>query len=234
MAAYEGRFGLYASHLGPLAQACDLSLATADLGRVWEVTQVAVKPLPACHFTHAFADAAVALRAQHGIEPAQIAAIRALVPAEVIKTVCEPVENKKKPQNSYDAQFSVHYAVASGLVRGRFGLAELEPEALSDPTMLGIASKVSYEIDPKSAFPTYYSGEVVVTLADGREVRHREHVNRGASDRPLTSDEITTKFMENATMALSEEAAIKVLGAIHKLDTMPAAELSAVLAGRAS
>ena len=29
------------------------------LGEVWEVANVAVKPLPACHFTHASADAAL-------------------------------------------------------------------------------------------------------------------------------------------------------------------------------
>lgn len=232
-AAYEGRFGLYASHLGPLAEACDLGLATEGLAEVWEVTQVAVKPLPACHFTHACADAAMALRAEHGLTPDQIDRVRALVPAEVVKTVCEPVQHKKKPQNSYDAQFSIPFAVASGLVHGRFGLAELEPEALANPLTLGLAEKVDYEIDPNSAFPKYYSGEVIVKLKDGRELGHREHVNRGASDRPLSEEDIVAKFMENATTALSVEAAQRVQEAVLGMDGgLAAHELSAVLAGR--
>lgn len=232
-AAYEGRFGLYASHLGPLTEACDLGLATEGLGEVWEVTQVAVKPLPACHFTHACADAAMALRAEHGLTPDQIDRVRALIPAEVVKTVCEPVHHKKKPQNSYDAQFSIPFAVASGLIRGRFGLAELEPEALANPQTLSLADKVEYEIDPNSAFPKYYSGEVIVKLKDGRELRHREHVNRGASDRPLSEQEIAAKFMENATTALSVEAARRVQEAVLGMDGgLAAHELSAVLAGR--
>lgn len=232
-AVYEGRFGLYASHLGQLATKCDLGLATADLGTEWEVTNVAVKPLPACHFTHACADAAIALRAEHGIRPEQIAHVRALIPQEVIKTVCEPVEHKQKPQNSYDAQFSIPYAVASGLLRGRFGLAELEPAAYSDAQALEVARKVQYEVDPNSAFPKYYSGEVVVTLTDGSELSHREHINRGASDRPLNSEEIAAKFLENATMAVSADRAARIRGAILDMDNaMPAAELSAILAGR--
>lgn len=232
-AAYEGRFGLYASHLGPLAEACDLGLATEGLGEVWEVTQVAVKPLPACHFTHACADAAMALRAEHGLTPDQIDRVRALIPAEVVKTVCEPVHHKKKPQNSYDAQFSIPFAVASGLVHGRFGLAELEPEALANPQTLDLAEKVDYEIDPNSAFPKYYSGEVIVKLKDGRELGHREHVNRGASDRPLSEEEIVAKFMENAATALSVEAAQRVQEAVLGMDGgLAAHELSAVLAGR--
>ena len=54
--------------------------------------------------------------------------IKALVPAEVVKTVCEPEANKRRPANAYDAQFSIPYLVAASLVRGHFTLAELEPE----------------------------------------------------------------------------------------------------------
>jgi putative component of membrane protein insertase Oxa1/YidC/SpoIIIJ protein YidD len=35
------------------------------LREVWETMAVAVKPLPACHFTHACSDAAIALIAKH-------------------------------------------------------------------------------------------------------------------------------------------------------------------------
>src|SRR5690606_31349750 len=133
-------------HLGEqLLAKADLSAATRGLGEEWELMNVAVKPLPACHFTHSCADAAIALRRQHNIQPEEIEHVRALVPQEVIKTVCEPVQHKKRPQNSYDAQFSIPYAVASGLVRGRFGLAEQEESALRDPVVLGVAAKVDYE-----------------------------------------------------------------------------------------
>ena len=97
---------------------------------------VAVKPLPACHFTHACSDAAIALLEQHKLAIGDIERIKALVPAEVVKTVCEPVANKRRPANAYDAQFSIPYLVAASLVRGRFGLAELEPEVLSDERIL--------------------------------------------------------------------------------------------------
>lgn len=232
-AAYEGRFGLYASHLGPLAGNCDLSLATEALGDIWEVSQVAVKPLPACHFTHACADAAVILREKHGLSADMIESVRALIPAEVVKTVCEPVATKQRPQNSYDAQFSIPFAVASGLHLGRFGLRELEAEALADPETLGLAAKVAYEVDPNSAFPKYYSGEVIVRTKDGRELAHREQINRGASDRPLSADDIVKKYRENAAMALSHSALDRIEEAVLGLDDItdtPA--FAALLAGR--
>ncbi|MBD5802447.1 2-methylcitrate dehydratase [Azoarcus sp. Aa7] len=232
-AAYEGRFGLFNSHLGPLAENCDYTLATAGLGEAWEVGQVAVKPLPACHFTHSCADSAMAIAREHKFRPEDIEKVRALIPAEVVKTVCEPVANKQKPQNSYDAQFSIPYAVASGLLRGRFGLAELEDSALSEADVLAVAGKVAYEVDPNSAFPQYYSGEVIVTLRDGREFSHREHVNRGAADRPITNDEIVEKYMENACLAVSPQRARQIRDAVLALDEMPAGTFSDALAAQA-
>jgi 2-methylcitrate dehydratase PrpD len=209
-ATYEGRFGVFNSHLGPLAKDCDLGLATAGLGEVWELAKVTVKPLPACHFTHACADAAAILRERHGLRVADIASVRALVPAEVVKTVCEPVATKKRPQNSYDAQFSIPYTVATALAKGRFGLAELDDAALRDEQVLALAAKVEYEIDPDSPFPTYYSGEVVVTLADGRELRHREHINRGAADRPISNADVERKFFDNMQLVTSTARAAQV------------------------
>ncbi|MCZ7564688.1 MAG: MmgE/PrpD family protein [Burkholderiales bacterium] len=163
---------------------------------------MAVKPYPACHFVHGCTDAALALRAR-GVRTEDIVRIRALVPQEVVKTVCEPVANKRRPQNGYDAKFSIPYAVATGFVRGRFGLAELEEPALRDPEVLALADRVDYEADPDSGFPRTYSGEVIVRLKDGRELRHREQVNRGAADRPLSNGEIVAKFLENAELAVS-------------------------------
>src|SRR5207244_6613260 len=145
----------------------DLALATRDLGETWELMQVAVKPFPACHFTHACADAAIALARDHRLDAQAIERVEALVPAEVVQTVCEPAANKCRPANAYDAQFSIPFIVATALLRGRFTLAELDPEAISDPDILALAERVDYRVDPGSGFPRYYSGELVVTTADG-------------------------------------------------------------------
>ncbi len=230
---YEGRFGVFNSYLGPLAKDGDLSLATAGLGEVWELAKVTVKPMPACHFTHACADAAAILRERHGLRVADIASVRALVPQEVVKTVCEPVANKKRPQNSYDAQFSIPYAVATGLARGRFGLAELDEAALREEAVLALAQKVEYAIDPDSPFPTYYSGEVIVTLNDGSELRHREHINRGAADRPISNADVQRKALENLQLVAAPARAAQVRDLVLAIGAgQTAAQLQTGLAAR--
>jgi 2-methylcitrate dehydratase PrpD len=182
--AYEGRFGLFRSYLQAGIEDDRWARATAALGQTWEVMAVAVKPLPACHFTHASSDAAIALlRHQFAIE--DIEHIKAFVPAEVVKTVCEPVANKRRPANAYDAQFSIPYLIAASVVHGRFGLTELEPEVLADERILSLCDRVDYEIDANSSFPRHYTGEVHIHLKDGRVLKHREDRNRGCADRTL-------------------------------------------------
>ena len=227
---YEGRFGLYNSHLIGLEPQCDYSLATAGLNEVWEVMNVGVKPYPSCHFTHAVIDATRMLSTEHSLTADQIESIVALMPEEVVKTVCEPLENKQSPTCAYEAQFSAPYLVALALVRRDFTLKDLEPEPLADPVVLDLTKKVTYENDPDSGFPTYYSGEVRITLKDGRTFQQREFKNRGCSDIPLSLEEISEKFMQNCAAAISEEKALKIKAALLDLKSVKnAAELSALL-----
>jgi 2-methylcitrate dehydratase PrpD len=227
--AYEGRFGFYESHLGPRADT-DLALATAGLGQVWETMAIAVKPFPLCHFVHAATDAAIALH-RRGVDTARIRGIRVLVPQGVVPAVCEPAANKKRPQSDYDAKFSIPFCVAAGLLRGKVGLAELKEEALADPAILALAAKVGYEVDPAADFPRYYSGEVVVTLDDGREERHREHINRGSAERPISNAQVMEKYLDNATLTVSRERAQAIAEAVLELPARGVQHLIRQLAG---
>ena len=190
---YEGRFGLY-RNLCDETHDIDITLITAGLNERWETAAAAVKPFPTCHFTHAAADAALTLRQRHAIEPGDIVHVRALIPAETIPVVAEPVANKTRPASDYDAKFSTQFIVAACLQRGKFGLAELAADALTDPDILALAEKVTCEADPEADFPRVYPGSVVISTRDGREYVHHERVNRGASERALTEAEIVDKL----------------------------------------
>ena len=229
--AYEGRFGLYRSHLPPAEfAASDLSVANADLGKVWELDNVAIKPFPACHFVHGCADAAIAIH-REGIDIARIRSVRALIPEGVVKSVAEPVAAKRRPASDYDAKFSIPYAVASGLARGKLGLAELVPAAFTEPRIEALMDKVDYEADPASTFPKHYTGEVVVTLDDGSVRSHRIAVNRGNPEQPLTNAEIEEKYFDNAGLRYSRAQAAAVREAILGLESLADARaLESILA----
>jgi 2-methylcitrate dehydratase PrpD len=219
---YDGRFGLFNSYMAEWAKGADHTLATAGLGETWELLDVAIKPYPACHLTHACIDAALILRRQ-GVSADRIASIEAKVPAPTFKTICEPVANKLAPKNSYDAQFSLHWLTAAAFVRGKLGLAELEPAEITDPEIMALTQKVTYGTYEDSPFPKAYSGEVIVTLDDGTRLSQREHVNRGAAERALSNEEIIAKFRDNAAMAFAEETVDAMQRALLDLEAAPKA-----------
>ena len=232
--AYEGRFGLFRTHLPPdLYEKADLSLATADLDRAWEIENIAVKPFPACHLLHGCADAAIALH-RAGLDPERVRSVQALVPEGVVKAVCEPVASKRRPKNDYDAKFSIPYAIASALTRGRLGIAEFVPAAYTEPRIERLMDKVEYAIDAQTTFPRHYTGEVVVTLDDGRVLRNRIAINRGNPDRPLSNAEIEAKYFENCAVSLDRGTASRIRDAILGVEAIAdARELETLLAAEA-
>jgi 2-methylcitrate dehydratase PrpD len=228
---YEGADGVFRSHTGERFGALDLAAMTRDLGEKWFIEEVAIKPFPICHLLHACADSALALRRKHGLKPDDIARARALLHPETFHYVCEPAEMRRRPVSEYMAKFSVQYVVAACFVRGKFGFAELEPEALKDQAILALAQRVSHEADPESQFPKYFSGGVVVTTQEGRELVHMEKINRGAGERALTADEIAEKFMDNAALVLARDKAERIRDFVFELERHSARELAALIAG---
>ena len=225
-APYDGRYGLFNIFGGKYADWFDFSGIADGFGQRWELMNVAIKPYPTCHFTHAAIDCALALRDQAPLE--RIKHIDVDVPQEVHSTICEPIENKRHPQNDYDAKFSTHYLVATALKHGRLGLAELEPEYLADPQVGSLMSRIECHAYGKGPFPDAYSGRVKITLDDGTVLHQDEPINRGAADRPLQNAEIVSKYRQNAAMWAGPNRVSKMETAMLSLDNAPSA--SAALA----
>jgi len=217
-AAYEGRYGFYPVFLGPHAAEADPALVTDGLGERWEFTRASIKLYPACHHMHAFVNAARELRAQHRFDVDDITDIEARVAEIAVPLVCEPPLEKCNPATSYIAQFSLQFALACGLTRGRFGLGELEDAALTDPALRALAHKVRYTVDPESGFPKRRSGEIVVTLRDGRVLRYRNNI---LPDEPESNAAIVTKFIDNARMAVSAAQAQALCARVLDLEREP-------------
>jgi 2-methylcitrate dehydratase PrpD len=220
---YEGRYGLFRTHL-PESETADLESLTSGLGDRWQIPGVAVKLYPSCHFTHAFVDATVELMRNESLMVDDVDAITCLIHRDAVPVVCEPRSSKLVPQTDYEAKFSLPFVVAATLVHGRFSLNELSDEALRDPRVLALAARITHDDDPRSGYPDAYSGEVVVRTKSGRELRHREQVNRGAAERPIGVADVVEKFVANVELAgIGERAARCMVDGVLALDDHEAA-----------
>jgi 2-methylcitrate dehydratase PrpD len=224
---YEGKFGLFATHLHAPAK---LEAMTAGLGSTWHFAETALKPYPVCHFIHGCADAAIELHGEIG--GAQIVAVEAYLAEPTLHIVAEPAEAKENATTEYEAKFSAPFVVAACLLKGRFGLPDLLPEALADPAVQALARKVKCAADPESAFPTYFSGGVEVTLADGRVLRRHVRINSGAGEKAMDEAAVSAKFRASAGLAIPRDRAERIRDAVLDIESTSATELMGLLAGR--
>jgi len=229
-AVLEGRFGFYRSHLA--GEEVDLGAVTRDLGRRWRMLEIALKPYPACHMTHAFIDCAAALRDAPGVAPDAIAAIECFIHPREMPIVCEPRPSKLTPQTDYDAKFSLPYTVACMLVRGHVDLDDFTAAAIGDPAVLALARRVECLPDPQADYPRTFPGRLRMRLRDGRVLEHDEPVNRGSADQPLSDADVLAKFRRNAARVLPASRIDALLAALERLDAAPNVhELAAAVRG---
>jgi hypothetical protein len=74
---------------------------------------------------------------------------------------------------------------------------------------------VRYEIDPNAGFPKTRTGEVVVTLRDGTQLRERSEIR---PDDPASDEEIIAKFIANTAGVLSESCAARLRDRILRIE----------------
>jgi 2-methylcitrate dehydratase PrpD len=220
---YEGKFGLFQTHLHTYAGEVDLDVIANGLGTDWRLAETAIKPYPVCHFIHGCADAAIELHRL--IAPEDIASVEAFLPRDTMPIVAEPAAAKERPSTDYEAKFSAQFVVATCLIKGRFGLPELQSDALANQAVRELALKVRCSADPNTAFPAYFSGGVRVVLKDGRELFRHIRVNSGAGERALSRDEVVAKFMASASLAIEAPHAARIRDVVLDLENRPAADL---------
>src|SRR5438309_47194 len=115
--------------------------------------------------------------------------------AQAIGIVAEPRAPRLHPATTYQAQFSLPFAVASAIVGGRDALEYFGEDARADRRVLTLAERVHHEPDTTLPFPKTYGGRLRVNTRGGRTIEVEELVNRGHPDRPLSDEELAAKFL---------------------------------------
>lgn len=214
----EGRFGVFASHVQDRSITPDFARVTAGLGTDWESRNMSFKPYPNAHVIHAFLDAFLALRAEHGFGGDDVEEIACPVAGYMVGVMCEPREEKIAPPNDVRARVSLAWCMAEAAYRGKPGPTAYGDDALADPAIADLARRVTYSIDETAPGTERFKGWVVVTTKDGRRLERVQEHNHGSLADPMSADEIRAKFAENAGRLLPEERIRPIVEAVDGLD----------------
>jgi 2-methylcitrate dehydratase PrpD len=201
---FEGRFGLFTSHLQDPAATKKLDRIVDGLGSHWESRYSSFKPFPAAHVLHPYISAILRLRDQ-GVRPGDVQRIECPVAEFNVSIVCEPVEEKRAPASQAHCRVCLQYTLAEALYCGRLGRDAYEDRNRLNPEILALAGTVDYFVDPEFPGPGRFKGAVRVTLKDGRVLTEVEEYNRGSAENPMTPSELQAKFDDNASGILTRE-----------------------------
>jgi 2-methylcitrate dehydratase PrpD len=137
---------------------------------------------------------------------------------------------KRRPTQVVEAQFAQPFLVATALVHGKVGIAEVD--GLGDASVLSLADRiagVAREHRPRGSL------SITVQRTDGRSVTVEAGDPSGSPEKPLTNAQLEAKFRDcarNAVQPLSDASLDGLLASIRRLETLPdARELLTAFAG---
>ena len=221
----EGRHGFF--HGFAPSRAPDFGPVLDTLGRDWVMRDIAFKPYACGTLTQPYVDCAIALP-ELGVRAEQIERIVCAVGEGTVHRLWEPLGVKHRPPTPYAAKFSTPFCMAVGFFDRAAGLGQFTAARVRDPEVLGLAARISYEIDPENPYPAQFTGHLKATLADGSVVELAQPHMRGGASEPLTEAEFAAKFLANcvyggwsaerAQAALEQAGALFTLGRTVRLD----------------
>ncbi len=186
----------------------------ADLGSRWRILELYFKAYPICRWAQPAVEAALSLRRQHALDPDAIASVE-------IETFHNAVRlDQHRPRTTEEAQYSLPFPVAAALVRGQLAAFDIAGPALRDPQVLSMSDRVRMveAQDLEARFPAERLARARIVLADGKVLESETCPARGDAERPLSDEEILSKFHTLADRVVGRIRAERLHRAISALD----------------
>ena len=200
----------------------DYSLVCKDLGTVYETLNVDKKPYPCCRSTHCGIEAALRLREEHSIDPAQIEFATIYTYLVGLKQ-CGFSDSSKEPHAATEAKFSTPYLAATAFLTGNVGLSDFSVEAINDPARQALLKKITIAEDPvfTSRYPSHWGCRTVVTLTNGQTFQTEVIDASGSVEAPLSSKQMLSKAL-SCCAAYPADAMKALVESVLNLETCSA------------
>ena len=206
----EGKAGFYAAYG---VEQSNPQTAIDGLGNPWVMVDpgIALKKFACCYASHRGMDGVLSLRDKHGFSADDVVSLECRMPPGGMLVLTYP-----EPVTGLEGKFSLQYALAAGLLDGRYTIASFTDEAVNRPAIRDLLTRIHAHEDEccrddDPLFDTRSSGsrgfvEVDVVLRDGTRDMVRIHKAPGHPSRELNWDDIGAKFDDCARAARIDPA----------------------------
>lgn len=211
--ALESRLGYF--HL--FAKDPQQESMVADLGETFYV-HGQHKMHPSCYGNHNPIDCTLALQEEHGFSGDDVASVIIDVPAKRIDHFLNQVPTAEDSQPKF--LFTIPYAVANALYRGKPELEHYDANGIQDPKVLELATRV--RLEPNLPDGKLHAIRLRITLKNGQEIEFFRDNPTGWLDNPVTYQDVVEKYWRNVryNKSFPEQQASRALELIHTLESV--------------
>ena len=191
----------------------DYNEITGDLGKRYEAALNTYKPFACGIVMHPAIDAAIQLRDENKLTADQIERVDLKVHPLVLE-----LTGKKNIHEGLEGKFSIYHAVAVALVEGAGGEKQFSDRAVNDPTIVALRAKVNPVITP-GIDPAQV--DMTIVLKDGRELHRTIEHAIGSVEKPMTDQQLETKFTDLADGIIPAPMIRRVMDACWNVESLP-------------
>ncbi len=195
-----GRRGLYAL----LGGDGPLTALDSDLDAPERLNTATIKAWPCCAQLFTPLDATREILDQHSPAVQDIESVQVVIFPHALK-----IAGVHWPTKPAETPFCLRYVVATLLIQGRLGIADMETPDLSSPLLLALAERVHVSTDEafQRGFPEKRPSRVTVTLKDGRSLSAYRELRRGDPEDPFDWAQLQARMRAFAPAMTDPQAA---------------------------
>lgn len=197
--------------LAMYSQGAHPAYLTEGLGERYELLQNTFKPYPCGVVIHPAIDAGLEILAQ-GIAAERIASITLQLNPASVRLV-----DTAAPRTVQEGQSSVQHWLAATLVDGAAGLAQGRQQKLVDPRITALRARIQLQGD---ATLERDAATLHATLTDGSVAIARVAHCRGSATRPMTEEDLQTKFRGQCTESMAAQDTEQLLVLCQQLGSL--------------
>jgi 2-methylcitrate dehydratase PrpD len=173
------------------------------LGEHWEAALNSYKPFACGIVIHPTIDGCQQVRTEIGDRVNEIEKVHLTTHPLVLE-----LTGKRTPSTGLEGKFSVFHSAACALLRGDGAPTAFTDEVVNLPEIKDLRDRIGATADPECHEA---SVTIDITFRDGTTLTKRVDRVIGSRDLPLSDDQLNTKFLDQATLVIGQEAANALL-----------------------
>lgn len=182
------------------------------LGTRWEAATNSYKPFACGIVIHPAIDGCIQIRDEVGARIGEIESVALTTHPLVLE-----LTGKTEPRDGLEGKFSVYHAAACALVNGDGSPTAFTDEMVNRPDLIALRRRITATADPAMHSA---SVDIHVTFRDGTTLHKRVERAIGSRDRPLTNEQLETKFMNQAKLVIGDVRSRRLLDLAWTVDAI--------------